>query len=460
MRALAARAARRAAQACTTPTPPALDWGGGSGAAPLAAALASGRRPASSSAEPRLATPPTPSPASAALDALLEDALREAKAAGTFKVEREIQGPQGPTITVAGRPVLNFCGNQYLGLANHGTLVAAARGALDTYGFGLASVRFICGTQTIHTALERRLAAFHGTPAAIMYPSCFDANAGLFEALLGPGDAVLSDALNHASIIDGVRLCKARRFVYAHLDAADLAAKLDEAAAGGARTKLVATDGVFSMDGDVANLGELADVCDAAGALLFVDDCHGTGVIGPGLRGTAAATGAEGRVAITNSTLGKALGGATGGYTAASEAVVATLRQRARPYLFSNTLAPPVVAAGLAALDLLDDQAAALAARLDRNTARFRAAMTAAGFTLAGATHPIAPVMLGDAALATSFADKLLARGVYVVGFSYPVVPRGAARIRVQLSAAHTDQHVDDAVAAFVEVGRELGVVA
>jgi glycine C-acetyltransferase len=337
--------------------------------------------------------------------------------------------------------------------------VAAAHGALDAHGFGLASVRFICGTQTIHTALERRLAAFHGTDAAILYPSCFDANAGLFEALLTKEDAVFSDALNHASIIDGVRLCKAARFRYAHMDADDLAAKLAEADAAGTRTKLVATDGVFSMDGDIAPLAALADVCDAAGALLFVDDCHGTGVIGPGLRGTPAATGAEGRVAIINSTLGKALGGATGGYTAASDAVVTTLRQKARPYLFSNTLAPPVVAAGLAALDLLDAQATELAARLDRNTSRFRAAMTAAGFKLAGCTHPICPVMLGDAALATRMADALLARGVYVIGFSYPVVPKGAARIRVQLSAAHTDEHVDDAVGAFVAVGKELGVI-
>ena len=345
------------------------------------------------------------------------------------------------------------------GLANHPAIVAAARGALDAFGFGLASVRFICGTQTIHTALERRLASFHGTPAAILFPSCFDANAGLFEAVLGPEDAILSDSLNHASIIDGIRLCKAKRFVYKHLDVGDLSEKLAEANAWGARTKVVATDGVFSMDGDVAPLGQIADACEAGGALLFVDDCHGTGVIGEGLRGTAAATGAEGRVAILNSTLGKALGGATGGYTAASAAIVSTLRQRARPYLFSNTLAPPVVAAGLAALDLLDEQASALAARLERNTARFRSAMTAAGFTLAGTSHPIAPVMLGDASLATRFADALLARGVYVIGFSYPVVPRGTARIRVQLSAAHTDQHVDDAVGAFVAVGKELGVI-
>jgi glycine C-acetyltransferase len=453
MRALAAHTARRAAQACSTSS---ANWGGGplsDGLTPLAAFLA---QRSTMSAAPRPATSPS---STALLDALLEDALREAKAAGTFKVEREIQGPQGPIITVNGRAVLNFCGNQYLGLANHPALVAAARGALDAYGFGLASVRFICGTQTIHTALERRLAAFHGTPAAILYPSCFDANAGLFEALLGPEDAVLSDALNHASVIDGVRLCKAKRYVYKHLDAGDLGAKLADAVAAGARTKIVATDGVFSMDGDIAPLADLADACDSAGALLFVDDCHGTGVIGPGLRGTDAATGAAGRVAITNSTLGKALGGATGGYTAASQAIVTTLRQKARPYLFSNTLAPPVVAAGLAALDLLDEQASALAARLDRNTQRFRAAMTAAGFTLAGQTHPIAPVMLGDASLASSFADALLQKGVYVIGFSYPVVPKGAARIRVQLSAAHTDQHVDDAVGAFVEVGRELGVV-
>jgi glycine C-acetyltransferase len=337
--------------------------------------------------------------------------------------------------------------------------VAAARGALDAFGFGLASVRFICGTQTLHTALERRLAAFHGTDAAILYPSCFDANAGLFEALLTSEDAVFSDALNHASIIDGVRLCKAQRYRFAHMDVEDLKSKLAEATAKGASTKLVATDGVFSMDGDIAPLAEIADACDAAGALLFVDDCHGTGVIGAGLRGSPAATGAEGRVAIINSTLGKALGGATGGYTAGSEAVVATLRQKARPYLFSNTLAPPVVAAGLAALDLLDAEASALAARLERNTARFRAAMTSAGFTLAGSTHPICPVMLGDAALATRMADALLERGLYVIGFSYPVVPKGAARIRVQLSAAHTDQHVDDAVGAFVAVGRELGVI-
>jgi len=456
MRALAL-AAYRAAQRASPTAWPAAGAAGAPTSTPAPAASATLVR-ALATSSPAPSSPPL-QPASTALDALLEDALREAKAAGTFKREREIQGPQGPLITVAGKTVLNFCGNQYLGLANHPAMVAAARGALDAFGFGLASVRFICGTQTIHTALERRLAAFHGKPAAILYPSCFDANAGLFEALLGPEDAVLSDALNHASIIDGVRLCKAKRHVYKHLDVEDLKAKLADAAATGTRTKLVATDGVFSMDGDVAPLGALADACDAAGALLFVDDCHGTGVIGAGLRGTEAATGAEGRVAITNSTLGKALGGATGGYTVASDAIVSTLRQRARPYLFSNTLAPPVVAAGLAALDLLDEQASSLAARLDRNTARFRSAMTAAGFKLAGTTHPIAPVMLGDAALATAFADALLGRGVYVIGFSYPVVPKGAARIRVQLSAAHTDQHVDDAVGAFVEVGRELGVI-
>lgn len=423
------------------------------------------------------------------LDAAL-DAMREA---GTFKKESEIVGPQGqrvgewkkegrettahnvalpfffsshpdpptyPSSAVAdGRTVLNFCANNYLGLSNHPTLVAAAHAALDTHGFGLSSVRFICGTQDIHKQLERRIAAFHGQEDAILYPSCFDANAGLFEALLGPEDAILSDELNHASIIDGVRLCKASRFRYKHADPADLEAKLVEANAAGARVKLVATDGVFSMDGTIAPLPEIVDVARRHGALVFIDECHATGVIGPTLRDTDEHHGMHGGVDIVNSTLGKALGGATGGYTAGPAAVVATLRQRARPYLFSNSVAPTVVAASLAALELVEGSPA-LGDALRANTAAFRSGMTAAGFTIGAGDHPIVPVMLGDARVATEFAARMLARGVYVVGFSYPVVPKGKARIRVQLSAAHTPEMVEQAVATFTEVGQELGVVA
>lgn len=367
--------------------------------------------------------------------------------------------PQPTTAVADGRRVLNFCANNYLGLSNHPALVAAAHAALDSHGFGLSSVRFICGTQDIHTQLERRIAAFHGQDDAILYPSCFDANAGLFEALLGPGDAVISDELNHASIIDGIRLCKATRYRYKHANVDDLDAKLTEASAAGARVKLVATDGVFSMDGTVAPLPDILTVARKHGALVFIDECHATGVIGPGLRGTDEHYGMHGAPDIVNSTLGKALGGATGGYTAGPAAVVATLRQRARPYLFSNSVAPTVVAASLAALDLVEGSPA-LGDALRANTAAFRSGMTAAGFTIGAGDHPIVPVMLGDARIASEFAAKMLAKGIYVVGFSYPVVPKGKARIRVQLSVAHTPEMVEQAVATFTEVGKELGVVA
>jgi glycine C-acetyltransferase len=393
------------------------------------------------------------------LDALAEqtEALRDQ---GLFKTERVITSPQQPAVTLAeGREVLNFCANNYLGLANDPRLVAAARAALDRYGFGMSSVRFICGTQDVHRELERRISEFLGTEDTILYGSCFDANGGLFEALLGPEDAVVSDALNHASIIDGIRLCKAARLRYANNDMDDLRARLAQARAQGARHVLVATDGVFSMDGTVADLGTLCDLAEQAGALTVVDDSHGVGVLGAGGRGTHEHCGVMGRVDIITGTLGKALGGASGGYVSGRAEVVGWLRQRSRPYLFSNTLAPVIAATSLAVLDILADSAA-LRARLHAATTRFRAAMTGAGFRVLPGGHPIAPVMLGDAVLAQRMAARLLEEGIYVVGFAYPVVPRDAARIRVQLSAAHTDEHVDRAVDAFTRVGRELGVVA
>ncbi len=377
---------------------------------------------------------------------------------GLTKHEREIVGQQQAEVTLAdGRSVLNLCANNYLGLANHPEVMAAAKEGIDEHGFGVASVRFICGTQGQHRELERRLAAFVGCEDAILYSSCFDANTGLFETLLGAEDAIISDALNHASIIDGVRLCKAARYHYANADLADLERQLE--AASGARHRLVVTDGVFSMDGVVAPLRGICDLADRYDALVMVDDSHAVGFMGRHGRGTHEYAGVEGRVDLLTGTLGKALGGASGGYTAGPAELVALLRQRSRPYLFSNALAPSVVAASLAVLDLLgrsDD----LRARLHANAAYFRARMADAGFELAGAGHPIVPVMIGDAALAARLAERLLDEGVYVVGFSFPVVPRGQARIRTQLSAAHTRAHLDLAVDAFVRVGRELGIVA
>ncbi len=386
--------------------------------------------------------------------------LRAIEEAGLAKRERIITSPQGARIQVGGgREVLNFCANNYLGLANHPALREAVERELAERGYGMSSVRFICGTQDQHKALERALAAFVGQDDAILYSSCFDANGGLFETLLGPEDAVVSDALNHASIIDGIRLCKARRLRYEHADLDDLDARLAEARAGGARRLLVATDGVFSMDGDIADLAGICARAERHGALVMVDDSHATGFVGRTGRGTPEHCGVAGRVDILTSTLGKALGGASGGFTAARREIVELLRQRSRPYLFSNTLAPPIVAASLACLRLLEGSTE-LRDRLEANTRRFREGMTRAGFALRPGTHPIVPILLGDARLSVQMADALLERGIYVIGFSFPVVPRGQARIRVQLSAAHTPAEVDQAVEAFTEVGRALGVIA
>ncbi len=387
------------------------------------------------------------------------DGLREA---GLYKAERIIRSPQQAAIAVgpAGQTatVINFCANNYLGLANHPALVEAAADAVKTYGYGMSSVRFICGTQDVHKELEARLSAFLGTEDTILYAAAFDANGGLFEPLLGPEDAIISDQLNHASIIDGVRLCKAKRFRYANNDMADLERQLQAADAAGARTKLIATDGVFSMDGYIANLKGICDLADKYGALTMIDDCHAVGFVGEKGKGTPEHCDVMGRIDIITGTLGKALGGAMGGYTAARGPIVEWLRQRSRPYLFSNTLAPVIAATSIAALDLLESSDG-LRAKLRHNTQRFRAEMGAAGFDILPGTHPIVPVMLGDAKLASTMADRLLEKGIYVIGFSYPVVPKGKARIRCQMSAAHDDAHIDRAVAAFTAVGRELGVI-
>jgi glycine C-acetyltransferase len=393
------------------------------------------------------------------LKARLDHEFEAMRAAGTFKRERVIVSPQDARIRVAsGASVLNFCANNYLGLADHPALLDAARAALDTHGFGMASVRFICGTQDLHKELEAAIAAFVGQEDAILYSSCFDANGGLFETLLQEPDAIVSDALNHASIIDGIRLSKAQRYRYAHLDLDDLRVQLAAARAAGARTILVVTDGVFSMDGDIAPLDAICDIAESFGALVMVDESHATGFVGRTGRGSVEHCGVMDRVHVVTGTFGKALGGASGGFTAARREIVELLRQRSRPYLFSNTLAPAVAAASLAALRMLG-ASTERRDRLEANTARFRAAMTAAGFDIRPGIHPIVPVMLGDAKLAADMAEALLARGIYVVGFSYPVVPKGQARIRVQLSAAHTHEQVDEAVAAFTEVGRSLGVI-
>ena len=396
----------------------------------------------------------------ATVQARLQGELNAIREAGTYKNERIIVSPQDSSIRVAGGSgeVLNFCANNYLGLADHPTLLAAAKSALDTHGFGMASVRFICGTQDLHKDLEREIAAFVGQEDAILYGSCFDANGGLFETILQEADAIVSDALNHASIIDGIRLSKAQRYRYAHLDLADLETQLRAATDAGARTILVVTDGVFSMDGDIAPLAEICTIAERFGALIMVDESHATGFVGPTGRGSIEHCGVMDRVHVVTGTFGKALGGASGGFTAAKKEIVELLRQRSRPYLFSNTLAPAVAAASLAALRMLS-ASTERRDRLEVNTLHFRRRMTEAGFDIRPGTHPIAPVMLGDAKLASAMADALLKRGIYVIGFSFPVVPRGQARIRVQLSAAHTLAQVDSAVDAFIEVGRELGVV-
>jgi len=382
------------------------------------------------------------------------DGLREN---GLYKAERVLVSPQQAAIRVqGGQEVLNFCANNYLGLSNDARLVEAAQAALLHRGFGMSSVRFICGTQDVHRALEQRLSAFLGTDDTILYSSCFDANGGLFEALLDEEDAVISDALNHASIIDGVRLCKAKRFRYANNDMDDLRARLEEAR--GCRRKLIATDGVFSMDGIIANLKGVCDLADEFGAMVMVDDSHAVGFVGDGGRGTPEHCGVMGRIDIITGTLGKALGGASGGYTSGRKEIVEWLRQRSRPYLFSNSLAPVIAAVSQVVLDLLeasDD----LRVKLRHNSARFRTAMEELGFTLAGKDHPIIPVMLGDAKVATEMANRMLAEGIYVIGFSFPVVPRGQARIRTQMSAGHEPEHIDRAITAFAKVGREMGVI-
>jgi glycine C-acetyltransferase len=393
----------------------------------------------------------------AAFRAHLGAELARLKADGLWKTERVIASRQGADIAVAsGAHVLNFCANNYLGLAGDPEVAGAAKAALDRHGYGMASVRFICGTGEVHKALEARLAGFLGIEDAILYGSCFDANGGLFEALLGAEDAVISDALNHASIIDGIRLCKARRYRYANGDMAELEARLIEAR--DARFRLIATDGVFSMDGIVAKLPEICDLAERHDAMVMVDDSHATGFVGARGRGTPELCGVEGRIDILTSTLGKALGGASGGFAAGRREVVEMLRQRSRPYLFSNTLAPPIAAASLTVLDMIE-AGDGLRARLVANARRFRAGMTAAGFRLAGDGHPIVPVMLGEAKIAVEMAERLLDRGIYVIAFSYPVVPRGQARIRTQMSAAHRPEDIDRAVAAFAEVGRGMGVV-
>jgi len=394
-----------------------------------------------------------------ALKSQLEAELQSIRDAGLWKDERVLASPQGPVVKLAdGREVLVFCANNYLGLSSHPQVVAAAHAALDSRGFGLSSVRFICGTQDLHKTLEQRIATFLGLEDAILYAACFDANGGIFEPLLGEQDAIISDALNHASIIDGVRLCKAQRWRFEHANMKDLERCLNEADAKGCRQKLIATDGVFSMDGHVADLKTICDLADRHRALVMVDECHATGFFGRTGRGTIEHCGVMGRVDIVTGTLGKALGGALGGFTASHRGIVDLLRQRSRPYLFSNSLPPAVVGASIAVFDLLSSTTE-LRDRLEANTKQFRDAMTAAGFDITPGSHPIVPIMLYDEKLAHEMARRLLAEGIYVIGFSFPVVPRGQARIRVQLSAAHERAHIDRAVEAFTRVGRELNVL-
>ena len=390
------------------------------------------------------------------LKQVLDTQLADIRAKGLYKAERRILGPQGSDIRVSQGSVLNLCANNYLGLANHPAIVQAAKTGLDTHGYGMASVRFICGTQDLHKQLEQAISAFLGTEDTILYSSCFDANGGLFEVLLDERDAVISDALNHASLIDGIRLCKAKRLRYAHSDMADLEARLQEA--GDCRLRLIVTDGVFSMDGDLAKLDRIVGLADRYDAAVVVDDSHATGVLGQKGRGTPAHFGVADRIEIVTSTLGKTLGGATGGFTSGKAEVVELLRQRSRPYLFSNSLPPPIAAGALCALELVQ-QGDHLRQQLRANAAFFRDELTTLGFRLVPGEYPIIPVMLGEAALATSMAEALLNEGVYVVGFSYPVVPQGQARIRTQMSAAHTPAQLQQAVAAFATAGRALGII-
>ena len=396
---------------------------------------------------------------SADLQSQLRRTLGEIEQAGLYKRERFINSSQAALIRLEdGREVLNMCANNYLGLADHPEVVGAAREGLERWGFGTASVRFICGSQDVHRELEERITSFLGTEDTILYPSCFDANGGLFETLLTSEDAVISDSLNHASIIDGIRLCKAQRYRYANNDMADLEVRLQEAEAAGARRKLITTDGVFSMDGVIANLEGIHELAARYEALVHFDDCHATGFLGSRGRGTHEHCDLFGKIDLTTSTLGKALGGASGGYTSGRREVIELLRQRSRPYLFSNSIAPAIVAASLKVFELLESSTG-LADRLKENTAYFREAMARTGFRIAGADHPITPIMLGDASLAQRFAEKLLEHEVYAIGFFYPVVPRDSARIRTQISAAHTTDHLDRAVDAFTRTGRALGVI-
>ncbi|GIX35211.1 MAG: 2-amino-3-ketobutyrate coenzyme A ligase [Lysobacteraceae bacterium] len=389
----------------------------------------------------------------------IADELEQIRSQGLFKRERIITSPQSAEITLAdGRRVLNFCANNYLGLADHPEVIAAARRALDSHGFGMASVRFICGTQDLHKQLEERIAGFFGTQDTILYAACFDANGGLFEPLLGEQDAIVSDALNHASIIDGVRLCKARRYRYANCDMTDLERQLDQARTDGARDILITTDGVFSMDGFIAPLDAITRLAERYDALVHIDECHATGFLGARGRGSAEVHGVLDRIDLITGTLGKALGGALGGFTTGRAELIEMLRQRSRPYLFSNSLPPHVVAAGIRVFEMIDE-ADALRARLRENTAYFRRRMSEAGFDIKPGEHPIVPVMLYEAPLAQRFAERLLEEGIYAIGFFYPVVPKGQARIRTQMSAAHTQAHLDRAIDAFVRIGHELGVL-
>jgi glycine C-acetyltransferase len=393
------------------------------------------------------------------IKAHLEKELEEIKKAGLFKEERIITSPQGPVIRIStGEEVLNFCANNYLGLSAHPEVIQAAKDTLDSHGFGMSSVRFICGTQDIHKKLEQRIAEFYGTEDTILYAAAFDANGGVFEPLLGPEDAIISDALNHASIIDGVRLCKAKRYRYANGDMQDLEVQLKQAVEDEARFKLIVTDGVFSMDGLVAPLDKICDLAEQYDAMVMIDECHATGFIGETGIGTLEEKGVLGRVDIITGTLGKAMGGAMGGYTTGNKEIIEMLRQRSRPYLFSNSLAPAIVGASLKVFELLKNDNS-LKKQLDENTAYFKKGMKAAGFDIIDGDSAIVPVMLYDAKLSQDMANALLKKGIYVIGFFYPVVPKGKARIRVQLSAAHTRKHLDTAISAFTDVGKELKVI-
>ena len=389
----------------------------------------------------------------------LEQELKSIEEAGLFKRERIITSPQAAEITIAGgQKVLNFCANNYLGLSSHPRVIEAAKAAIDTHGFGMSSVRFICGTQDIHKELERKISEFLGTEDTILYAAAFDANGGVFEPLFGPEDAIISDALNHASIIDGVRLCKAMRYRYEHNNMADLEKQLQDAITAGAKQKIIVTDGVFSMDGTIAQLDKIVELAEKYEALIMSDECHSTGFMGKTGRGVHEHRGVMGKIDIITGTLGKALGGASGGFTSGRKEIIELLRQRSRPYLFSNTLAPSITGASIAVFDLLSETTE-LRDKLEENTMYFREKMTAAGFDIKPGEHAIVPIMLYDAVLSQKMAEKLLEKGIYVIGFYYPVVPKGQARIRVQISAGHERHHLDQAIAAFIEVGKELGVV-